>query len=300
MDFINELKKYQNIINTELKKYLIKDDCYEKVLYDSMEHTLMGGGKRIRAILILVSYKLFKNDFEKCMPFAVAIEMIHNFSLIHDDLPEIDDDDTWHGKPSNHIKFGHGTALLTGDKLFNYAYMVLSKELLNSIKSGASEEELQKQIIVFNEITNAVDKMVNGEYLDTVLEGQDISLDLLKYIHKNKTGEFLKLPVKIGAILAGASQNDIDKLSGFADKIGLAFQIKDDILSEEGDEKVIGKPVGNDQERNKCTYVAYYGLEGAKKELDKLIEDAIQDLNSYGEKAEFLRNLAIYIKDRDK
>ena len=299
MDFKEELKKYQSIVNTELKKYLRKEECYEKRLNDAMEYSLMAGGKRLRAILVLDIYKLFKDDYERCFPFAMALEIIHNASLIHDDLPEIDNDDFRHGKPTNHKEFGHSTALLAGDGLLNYCYVVISRELLRTIKSK-SKENIENEIMAFDEFSNAVDRMIIGEYLDTELEGQKISLDLLKYIHKNKTGALLKLSAKMGALLAGASKEDFERVSNYAEKIGLAFQIKDDILSEEGDAEVMGKPVGNDKELNKCTYVSYYGLDGAKKELDKLINDALKDLEPYGKKADFLRGLTLYIKNRNK
>ena len=242
---------------------------------------------------MLVVYKMFKQDYTEAMPYSVAIEMIHNFSLIHDDLPEVDNDDFRHGKPTNHKMFNHPTALLAGDLLFNQAYVVISNDL---IKSKNTKNKLR----VFNEFSNAVERMICGEYLDTELEGQSISTKMLEYIHENKTGALLKLSVRMGAILADANEEDIDKLSAFADKIGLAFQIKDDILSEEGNPKITGKPVGNDKEHNKCTYVSTFGLQGAKQELEKTINEAIQIIKTYGEKAEFLKQLAIYIKDRNK
>ncbi len=300
MDFKEELKTYQRLVNIELEKYLRKNDCYEKRLNEAMEYSLMAGGKRLRAILVIDTYKLFRSDYEKCLPFSMAIEIMHNFSLIHDDLPEIDNDDFRHGKPTNHKQFGHSTALLAGDGLFNYGYLVIIKELLKTVKEDNSNSNLENRILALNEFSNAVDRMIAGEYLDTELEGKKISLDLLKYIHKNKTGEFLRASVKIGAILANAPKEDIDRLDSFAEKIGLAFQIKDDILSEEGDEKITGKPVGNDKEHHKCTYVSYYGLEGAKNELEKIIQEALKDLEIYGEKAEFLRGLTLYIKNRNK
>ncbi len=293
MEFKEQLKKYQEIVNTELEKYLKKENCPEKRLNEAVEYSLMAGGKRLRAILVLAVYKMFKEDINEAMPYSVAIEMIHNFSLIHDDLPEVDNDDFRHGKPTNHKMFNHPTALLAGDLLFNQAYVVISNDL---IKSKNTKNKLR----VFNEFSNAVERMICGEYLDTELEGQSISTKMLEYIHENKTGALLKLSVRIGAILADANEEDIDKLSAFADKIGLAFQIKDDILSEEGNPKITGKPVGNDKEHNKCTYVSTFGLQGAKQELEKTINEAIQIIKTYGEKAEFLKQLAIYIKDRNK
>lgn len=299
MEFKQNLKRYQDIVNEELEKYLRKEECPEKTLNNSMEYSLMAGGKRLRPILVLASYELFKKDFEEAMPFAVAIEMIHNFSLIHDDLPEVDNDDFRHGKPTNHKKFNHPTALLAGDGLLNQAYMVLSEEILYS-EENQYKENFHSKVKAFNEFTKAVDRMIAGEYLDTELEGKQISKEMLEYIHINKTGALLKLCVRMGAILAVASEKDIEKLTKYAENIGLAFQIKDDILSEEGDPEITGKPVGNDKEMGKCTYVSYYGLDGAKKELDKITEEAIEQLKEYGEKAEFLRQLASYIKNRNK
>ena len=299
MEFKQNLKMYQDIVNNELEKYLRKEECPEKILNNSMEYSLMAGGKRLRPILVLATYQLFKEDIEEAMPFAVAIEMVHNFSLIHDDLPEVDNDDFRHGKPTNHKQFNHPTALLAGDGLLNQAYIVLSEEILYSAENQYKENFCEK-VRAFNEFSKAVDRMIAGEYLDTELEGKQISKEMLEYIHINKTGALLKLCVRMGAILAGASEKDLKKLTKYAENIGLAFQIKDDILSEEGDPKITGKPVGNDKEMGKCTYVSYYGLDGAKKELDKITQEAIEQLKDYVEKAEFLRELALYIKDRNK
>lgn len=299
MEFKENLKKYQNIINEELEKYLRKENCPEKTLNDSMEYSLMAGGKRLRPILVLATYELFRDSYEEAMPFAIAIEMIHNFSLIHDDLPEVDNDDFRHGKPTNHKKFNHPTALLAGDGLLNQAYIVLSDEILYSVENQY-KENFHSKVKAFNEFSKAVDRMIVGEYLDTELEGQQISKEMLEYIHINKTGALLKLCVRMGAILAEASEKDIERLTIYAEKIGLAFQIKDDILSEEGNPEITGKPVGNDKELGKCTYVSYYGLDGAKQELNKIIEEAIEQIKIYGEKSEFLRQLALYIKDRNK
>ena len=293
MDFKEQLKEYQEIVNKELEKYLRKNECPEKVLNDSMEYSLMAGGKRLRPILVLATYKLFNEDIEKCMPYAVAIEMVHNFSLIHDDLPGIDNDDIRHGKPTNHKKFNEATAILAGDGLLNYAYIVISKDLKDM-------KEISNKIKVFNEFSIAVDRMIAGEYVDTELEGKQISKETLEYIHKNKTGALLKLCVRMGAILANASDKDISKLTNYAEKIGLAFQIKDDILAEEGNEEILGKPVGNDKEMGKCTYVSQYGLEKSKEILDKITKEAIEELNEYGDKAEFLKDLALYIENRNK
>ena len=295
MDFRENLKKYQKIVNNELEKYLRKQECPEKILNNSMEYSLMAGGKRLRPILVMATYELFKNDVEKCFPYAVAIEMVHNFSLIHDDLPGIDNDDFRHGKPTNHKQFNEATAILAGDGLLNNAYIVIKKNLKKKKKA-----DLDKKLQVFSEFTTSVDRMIAGEYVDTEYEGKEIQAEYLDYIHRNKTGALLRLCVRMGAILADCNREDLDKLTTYAEKIGLAFQIKDDILSEEGNEEILGKPVGNDKEKKKCTYVSKYGLKEAKKKLEVIIQYAIKQIQSYGEKAEFLKELALYIQNRNK
>lgn len=296
MDFKEELKKYQEIVNKSLEKVLRREECPEKILNESMEYSLMAGGKRLRPILVLSTYMIFKEDIEKCMPYGIAIEMVHNFSLIHDDLPGIDNDDIRHGKPTNHKKYNEATAILAGDGLLNGAYIVIS----NDLRSTSNKEELENKLKVFNEFSKAVDRMIAGEYVDTEYEGKEITEEYLDYIHKNKTGALLKLSVRMGAILAGVNEEDLNKLTNYADKIGLAFQIKDDILGEIGNEEVLGKPVGKDKEMKKCTFVSKYGLKGAEDILEKITNEAIEELKEYGKKAEFLKELAIYIKNRNK
>ena len=297
MDFKEMLTQYQDVINMELSKCIRKQNyCPEEVLNNSVEYSLMAGGKRIRPILVLATYKLFAEDYEKALPYALALEMVHNFSLIHDDLPGIDNDNFRHGKPTNHIQFNEATAILAGDKLLNMAYILISEDL----KKTQNSELLANKLRVFNEFTAAVDKMIIGEYLDTEAILEITSKELLEYIHTNKTGAFLRLSVRIGAILSNADEKDIENISNYADKIGLAFQIKEDILSEEGNEQETGKPVGNDKEAGKCTYVSVYGLDEAKRILNQLIEEAMQVIECYGEKSEFLKNLAEYIRDRKR
>ena len=296
MEFKQKLLEYQEIINKELEKNIIKQNCLEKTLNSSVEYSLLAGGKRLRPILILASYELFKNDVEKCMLYAVALEMVHNFSLIHDDLPGIDNDDFRHGKLTNHKQFNEATAILAGDKLLNNSYKIISEDLLKTV----SEQELKTKMKIFNEFSVAIDKMIIGEYVDTEYEGKEITAEDLEFIHENKTGAFLILSVRIGAMLANASDKDLEKLTNYAKKIGLAFQIKDDILSEEGNEKILGKPVGNDKKLKKCTYISKYGLNKAKEILNQITEESINEISIYNEKAGFLKDLAKYVKDRDK
>ena len=293
MEFKDELNKKAMLINGELEKYVRSGECPEKVLNQSMEYSLMAGGKRIRPVLIMATYKLFDNDVKKVFPFAVAMEMVHTFSLIHDDLPGIDNDDYRRGKLTNHKKFNEATAILAGDSLLNYAYNLIINDIIN--KSEDKEQKLQ----ALKELSFGIDRMIAGEYVDTEFEGKEISSQYLEYMHENKTGALIKASVRIGAIMAGASQADIDKLTVYAEKIGLAFQVKDDILSEIGDSKELGKPVGNDKERGKCTYTTKYGIEKAQEMLKTITEEAIEAIEAF-DNSDFLKELALYIANRNK
>ena len=291
MNFKEELKKYIDIVNNELQKYVKTKECPEQVLNESMGYSLMAGGKRLRPILIISAYKLFKDDIEKTFKFAVAMEMVHTFSLIHDDLPAIDNDDYRRGKLTNHKKFNEATAILAGDSLLNSAYNIIIEDIANS----EDEQEKAKKTKALYELSYGIDRMIAGEYVDTEYEGKQISSEYLEYMHENKTGALIKASVKIGA-----TENDIENLSRYAEKIGLAFQIKDDILSEIGNQEELGKPVGNDREKGKCTYVTKYGLEASQKMLDDIIDESIKIIKNYNKNSEFLIELALYIKNRNK
>lgn len=292
MDFKEELNRKVDIINFELRKYIKEEDCPEKILNSSVEYSLLAGGKRLRPVLILSVYGLFKENIEEAFPFAVAMEMIHTFSLIHDDLPGIDNDDYRRGRLTNHKKFNEATAILAGDYLLNNAYNII-------IKSNSENLDSKSKLRALKELSDGVERMIAGEYVDTEYEGKEISEEYLEYMHENKTGALIRASARIGAILAGASEDDIANITNYSEKIGLAFQIRDDILSEIGNAEELGKPVGNDKQRGKCTYVTKYGLEESKKMLDNLIEEAINIIDKYN-KNDFLKNLALYISNRNK
>ena len=296
MNFKEELKNYQNFIDEELDKYFKEEDPYVQRLRDSMRYSLLAGGKRIRPILMFATYRLFKEDYEKCLPFAIGMEMVHNASLIHDDMPCIDNDDFRHGKPTNHKMYDECTALLAGDALFNYSNVVITDDLREELDI----KQISMKIMALNEFVKAKDRMVCGEYFDTVSEGQLLTLEQLEYMHMNKTGALIRESVRIGALLAGVSNQELQILTNYAENIGLAFQIKDDILSEIGDSKKMGKPVGNDREMNKVTYVTKYGLERAQEMLDDVINEAMTSIRIFGDKSAFLLDLALYIKDRER
>lgn len=296
MNFIEELKNYQNYIDEKLDEYFKDDNTYEKRLRESMRYSLLAGGKRIRPILMFATYRLFKEDFERCLPFAMGIEMVHNASLIHDDMPCIDNDDFRHGKPTNHKMYDECTALLAGDALFNYSNIVITDDLRDELDI----RQISMKIMALNEFVKAKDRMIAGEYYDTVSQGEILTLEQLEYMHSNKTGALIREAVRIGALLAGATNQELQVLTTFAENIGLAFQIKDDILSEIGDSKKTGKPVGNDREMQKATYVTKYGLERAQEMLDDVINEAMAGIRIFGDKSEFLLDLAVYIKNRER
>jgi len=287
------LNEYSFIINECLDEIITVEDLPEKKLKESMKYSLMAGGKRLRPALILEGYRLFKDNFKSVLPFACAIEMIHTFSLIHDDLPAIDNDDFRRGKPTNHKVFGECTAILAGDGLLDYAYKVIAKDM----ESG---ENIENKVKAFGIFSDCVFNMIKGEFVDTDLEGKDISLDELLYMHNNKTGALIKGSLLIGATLGGATDEELSILEKYADMIGLTFQIKDDILSETGDEKLLGKPVGHDSQSGKRTFVTVFGLDEAKRKLENFTEEAVKILSNISDRdIAFLKELAIFIKERD-
>ena len=286
----NEMKSE---INSFLLNYFKNKGTFNKIIYDSASYSLNIGGKRIRPLLMLLTYNMYKNNWKDIIEFSAAIEMIHTYSLIHDDLPCMDNDDLRRGKPTNHKVYGEDIAVLAGDTLLNEAMNLMMKF---SLKHG------KEALMAAQKIAEASgpEGMIGGQVVDIINEGKKISEEELKYMHMKKTGALINVSIISGAILANAPKEDINLLEKFGEKLGLAFQIKDDILSEEGNEEILGKPVGNDKELEKCTYVSKYGLQGAKKILEEITKEAIEELKEYGDRAEFLRELALYIKDRNK
>ena len=287
------IKQLKELVDNYLSNYFKDKGSYNSLIYDAASYSLNVGGKRIRPILFMLVYFMYKGEDKEVIDMAAAIEMIHTYSLIHDDLPCMDNDDLRRGKPTNHKVYGENIAVLAGDALLNEA-MILLMDF--SIKHG------KDALVAAREIAYAAgaDGMIGGQVVDIINEGKRISKEELNYMHLKKTGELIRSSIVAGAILAEADKSEIDLLNKFGMNLGLAFQIKDDILSEEGDEKILGKPVGNDKKMGKCTYVSKYGLEKSKEILDTITKDAIKELEKYGEKAKFLKELAIYIQNRDK
>ena len=287
------LNEYSKLVNDAIEDVIAIQNTPERKLKEAMKYSLIAGGKRIRPALVLEGYRLFKEDYIKALPFALAMEMVHTFSLIHDDLPAIDNDDFRRGKPTNHKVYGECTALLAGDGLLDYAYKVISDDMQNG-------ENIFNKAKAFGIFSNNVFDMIKGEFVDTDLEGKEVSMDELMYMHNNKTGALIKASLLMGATLANASEKELEILEEYADIIGLTFQIKDDILSETGNEEVLGKPVGHDSKSGKRTFVTVLGINEANKWLDELTEKAVNVLDKISDKnIAFFRELAFFIKERD-
>lgn len=296
MDFTKELKEYKEYFEKELyTAFDIDNSAYNKTIYDSMKYSITAGGKRLRPVLLLKTYGMFSADTENAVPFAKAMEMIHTYSLIHDDLPAMDDDDFRRGKPTNHKVFDEGISILAGDGLLNLAFETMLEGSLGANLDAS--RSLQAMEIIAN--AAGVNGMIGGQVVDLESEGKKVEKDTLDYIHNHKTSALLEASINAGAILGGANEDELIALDTYGKSIGLAFQIVDDILDIVGDIDKLGKDIGSDVENGKATYVSIYGLEESRKMVDKLIDTAIECLEIFGDKAEFLKALAIYLKDRD-
>lgn len=293
MDFKKELKERSIYIEDKIESYLPKEEGYQKTIFEAMNYSLRAGGKRLRPILLMEAYKLCQGQGEDFVPYSVAMEMIHTYSLIHDDLPALDNDDLRRGKPTNHIVFGEAMAILAGDALLNTAY----ETMLNAtFKHPRPELSLRAAY----EISRGagIYGMIGGQVVDVESEDKKINKDKLDYIHMNKTAAMIVGSVRAGAILAGVDEDRLESLTKYAENIGLAFQIVDDILDIEGDEKLLGKRVGSDLDNDKSTYPSLLGISESKKIVENLIEDAKISLEVFDSDAEFMNALADFIRDR--
>ncbi len=287
------LKEIKNGVEERLHKHL-EQLTAPNTLKDAMIYSLNAGGKRIRPALLLATIKSFEKPISKGLDMACAIEMIHTYSLIHDDLPAMDDDDLRRGKPTNHKVFGEAMAILAGDALLTYSFELVAT--MNE-KEITAVQKLQ----LIQELAKAAgpEGMVGGQVADIEGENQDLTLEELVYIHEHKTGDLLTLSIVAGAIIAGATSDDIKNLRLFAKELGLMFQIKDDILDVEGDTEIIGKPSGSDDGNNKSTYPNLLGLNGAKKKLDEHMLRAKEYLYNVNMNHKLLLTLTTYVAERD-
>jgi geranylgeranyl diphosphate synthase type II len=291
--FESFLREQKELIDRSLSEHFERDVPGPSVLREAMSYSVMAGGKRLRAILVILGFRLGGGtDIDRVLPIACALELIHTFSLIHDDLPAMDDDDIRRGKPTSHKVFGEGIAILAGDALFADAYGLLIDD---SIQETV-------RLSVLKEISEAVgpDGVIGGQVVDIECEDQDPSPETVQYIHSRKTAALIKTSLKSGAIVAGADHSTIEACDNIGFRLGMAFQIVDDILDEVGSAEGMGKAVRKDLARGKCTYVRVHGLETARKHARALAEEAkaMIDETFRGDDAERLKNLADFIVDR--
>lgn len=293
VNFKAEWKKRADLVEEGLLRELKKVPAYDETLEKAMEYSLMAGGKRLRPVLLMAAADAVGKDGTAFLTMGCAIEMIHTYSLIHDDLPAMDNDDYRRGKPTNHKVFGDGIAVLAGDALLTLAFEVMLRQ------EGAAPETL---VTVVSEMSRAAGPygMVGGQVLDLEGEGRRLDLAALRKIHMGKTGALFCAAIRSGAILAGAKEEELAALTLYAERFGLAFQITDDILDVTGDEAAIGKPVGSDVRNAKATYVTLTSLEEAKRLAEDAVDEAVAALDIFGERAAFLRDLALFLLGRKK
>lgn len=292
MDFNKELSYKMNLIEESLKKYTEKK--YPNIIYDAMNYSLFAGGKRIRPILMLSACEAVGGDIKDAIPFACALEMIHTYSLIHDDLPAIDDDDYRRGKPTCHKVFDESMAILAGDGLLNTAFELMTK---------AVEEKFEMRFAKASRIiasASGTSGMIGGQVVDIISENKPIDSATLIYIHSNKTAALIKAALQAGAIIGRGNVEQIDTFDKIGYTIGLAFQIKDDILDITGTLEVLGKPVFSDVRNKKTTYVSLHGMKKSEEDYKKLSLDAVELTERFGEKGKFLTEYSKMLIDRIK
>jgi len=295
MEFKNWMNEKVTKIDENLRTIIKEEENPQKIIYESMNYSLMSGGKRLRPVLLLGAYEIFHENIETVMPFACAMEMIHTYSLIHDDLPAMDNDDYRRGRLSNHKKFGEATGILAGDGLLNKAFETgLEAALSSNLDMGKSVKALLKIAK-----SSGADGMIGGQVVDMYGHEKVSSIEDLKYMYSLKTGAIIKSSVVAGAILAGASDEEISALEKYSEKLGIAFQIEDDILDVTSTLEKLGKAIGSDAANDKITYLSFVSIEQAKKHVKQFTAEAIESLNIFGDKAAYMIELAKYLTNRD-
>ena len=297
-DIRTELKDFASSFNGELKQYFPLPQGPEKRVVEAMEYSVLNGGKRIRPFLVKETAGLFDVPLNQSIRVGAALEMLHVYSLIHDDLPAMDNDDLRRGKPTCHKQFDEATAILAGDALLTYAFEIMSH------KNTHPDAKIRCQLVqLLAQAAGGFRGMVAGQMLDLLAENMAAtqnSEELIYKIEEMKTGRLLRFAIEAGAVLGGADLASHNALMLYARKIGLTFQISDDILDVEGDQALVGKTLHKDEAQNKLTFVSLYGLQGAKDLARKLTDEAIEALSVFGDKAEKLVNLAEFIINRNK
>ena len=293
MDIKTYLEQKRQDVDRFLDSVIPAENCPPATLHKSMRYSLFAGGKRVRPILAIAAYEAVGVSSPSILPCAAALELVHTYSLIHDDLPAMDNDDYRRGKLTNHKVFGEAMAILAGDALLTMAFDLISRNSLDGVDAVA-------QIQVVQELAGGAGNagMVAGQVADIEAEGKDIDFATLESVHRWKTGKLIRAAVRIGGILAGASPTALKDLTAYAEEIGLAFQIADDVLNVVGSREELGKDAHTDASRGKKTYPAFFGVQGARKLADERVVSAIQYLQNFDSKADPLRDLARYITTR--
>lgn len=290
------LKEKREVIDLILQKNLPPADTYPNAIHEAMHYGVTAGGKRLRPILALAAAEIVgEKNQDSLVPLLCSLEYIHTYSLIHDDLPAMDDDDFRRGKPSCHQVFGEGIAILAGDALLTYAFELLTKL---AKPHGYFPEKLVLQVISKISFDIGTRGLIGGQVVDLASENKFIDLDTLEFIHKHKTGALFKTSMIAGAMLGNATKNQIAAIGLYADALGLAFQITDDILDVKGDPALLGKSIGSDEKKHKATYPSLLGLKEAEKLVNKCVQDAKLALKDFGKNGEILQELIIYVANR--
>lgn len=288
------MNNYLEIIEKALLKYIEREEGSENKLVDSIKYSLMAKGKRVRPIILLEFCRICGGDIKDAIPFACALEMIHTYSLIHDDLPCMDDDDMRRGKPSNHIVYGEDIAVLAGDSLLNLSF----ETMLNgdAIKSLPADRVLKAAGTLAR--YSGIHGMIGGQFIDIKNEGKAVDLDVLKEMDLKKTAALICAAAEMGCIIAGADKNKINAAREYGESLGLAFQIMDDILDQTSTTEILGKPVGSDVDNHKSTYVSLLGLNECKKLVNRLTDKSISSLSQFKEDTAYLKSLALSLAKR--
>ena len=294
MDIAKYMKEKKALVDSFMERYFSRT-IVPDALYKSITYSLSAGGKRIRPILCLASYEACGGKADDVAPYASAFELVHTYSLIHDDLPAMDDDDLRRGKPTNHKVFGEGMAILAGDALLTEAFYLFSDE-----RHAVASIPHSALIKAINEIADGSGMygMVGGQAQDLMSENEEPDPETLFFIHRCKTAALITAAVKTGGILACCSEERLAGLASYGQSTGLAFQVIDDILDVEGETEVLGKPAGSDEKKKKMTYPKLYGIEESRRKAKGLIEDAVDSLSVFDEKAEPLRAIAQCLLER--
>ena len=297
LDIKSELSNRATEAEKIIYKFLPEVYGMQRTIFDAMKYSVMAGGKRLRPVLMNETFKLFggKGDAVNC--FMAAMEMIHTYSLVHDDLPSMDNDMLRRGKPTTHAVYGEGMGVLAGDALLNYAF----ETALKSFEDTTTPTELKVKALQILAKKAGVYGMIGGQVVDVESEKNqsEMTEEKIDFIYELKTGALIEASMEIGAILAGATDEQVKLIESVASKIGMAFQIQDDILDIEGDEAVLGKPIGSDERNEKSTYVTFKGIEKSKEEVKRLTDEAIEILKKLPYKNEFLVDLLQYLVYRD-